>query len=203
MNTSVYGDQAEILPLVMTDLAGRIDAVDRRRRAETGEGLFEHFIYRVKTEQSMRDKCRRKGLPETPESALRTIRDAIGMRIVTTFVDDVYKTAAEIEALDGVEVITRKDYIKNAKPNGYRSYHMIIEATAPYRDLYGNDPGKYFAEIQLRTIAMDSWAALEHQMSYKRDIPGEELIRSELKRCADELAACDISMQTIRDLINN
>ena len=149
----------------------------------------------------MREKCRRKGLPETPESALRTIRDSIGMRIVTTFVDDVYRTAEAIEALDGVTVVKRKDYIKNAKPNGYRSYHMIIEARAPFEDLYGNNPGSFFVELQLRTIAMDSWAALEHQMSYKRDIPGEELIRAELKRCADELAACDISMQTIRELI--
>ena len=201
MTTSVYGEQAAILPLVMKYLADRIDGINSRRREETGEGLYEHFIYRVKTEESMREKCRRKGLPETPESALRTIRDSIGMRIVTTFVDDVYRTAEAIEALDGVTVVKRKDYIKNAKPNGYRSYHMIIEAEAPFEDLYGNLPGRFFVEIQLRTIAMDSWAALEHQMSYKRDIPGEELIRAELKRCADELAACDISMQTIRELI--
>lgn len=201
MTTSVYGEQAAILPLVMNYLADRIDGINSRRREETGEGLYEHFIYRVKTEESMREKCRRKGLPETPESALRTIRDSIGMRIVTTFVDDVYRTAEAIEALDGVTVVKRKDYIKNAKPNGYRSYHMIIEAEAPYKDLYGNLPGKFYVELQLRTIAMDSWAALEHQMSYKRDIPGEELIRAELKRCADELAACDISMQTIRELI--
>ena len=95
-----------------------------------------------------------------------------------------------------------KDYIKNVKPNGYRSYHLIVEITAPYEDILGNNPGKFFAEIQVRTIAMDSWASLEHQMKYKHDIKNPELIVKELKRCADELAACDVSMQTIRNLIN-
>ena len=95
-----------------------------------------------------------------------------------------------------------KEYIKNVKPNGYRSYHLIVEITAPYEDILGNNPGKFFAEIQVRTIAMDSWASLEHQMKYKHDIKNPELIVKELKRCADELAACDVSMQTIRNLIN-
>ena len=79
---------------------------------------------------------------------------------------------------------------------------MIIRITTPYKDINGNVPGQFFAEIQLRTIAMDSWASLEHQMKYKHDIKNPELIVRELKRCADELAACDISMQTIRNLIH-
>ena len=94
-----------------------------------------------------------------------------------------------------------KDYIKQAKDNGYRSYHLILEVTAPYEDVLGNNPGKFFVEIQLRTIAMDSWASLEHQMKYKKTVRNQTLIVSELKRLADELASCDISMQTIRDLI--
>ena len=101
-----------------------------------------------------------------------------------------------------IKIIKKKDYIKNVKPNGYRSYHLIVEITAPYEDILGNNPGKFFAEIQVRTIAMDSWASLEHQMKYKHDIKNPELIVKELKRCADELAACDVSMQTIRNLIN-
>ena len=101
-----------------------------------------------------------------------------------------------------ITIKEEKDYIKNVKPNGYRSYHLIVEITAPYEDILGNNPGKFFAEIQVRTIAMDSWASLEHQMKYKHDIKNPELIVKELKRCADELAACDVSMQTIRNLIN-
>ena len=86
---------------------------------------------------------------------------------------------------------------------GYRSYHMIISVEEPYEDAKGNTPGIWYAEIQLRTIAMDSWAALEHQMKYKKTVSDNDLIVAELRRCADELAACDVSMQTISDMINN
>ena len=90
-------------------------------------------------------------------------------------------------------VTEEKDYIKNAKPNGYRSYHIILSVASEIRDFY--------AEVQLRTIAMDTWAALEHELKYKRDIAEPELIIEELKRCANELAACDVSMQTLKTLI--
>ena len=85
--------------------------------------------------------------------------------------------------------------------NGYRSYHLIARLEAPLEDVKGNNPGHFFVEIQLRTIAMDSWASLEHQMKYKKNIKNPEMITRELKRCADELASCDLSMQTIRNLI--
>ena len=108
---------------------------------------------------------------------------------------------AILKTLDGVNVYNEKDYIYNAKPNGYRSYHLILEIKTPFEDCLGQQPGKYFVEVQLRTIAMDSWASLEHQMKYKHDIKNPERIAKELKRCADELASCDLSMQTIRNLI--
>lgn len=98
-------------------------------------------------------------------------------------------------------VVEEKDYILNVKPNGYRSYHMILEVITPFPDCDGNENGKYYIEIQLRTIAMDSWASLEHQMKYKKNITNHERITKELKRCADELASCDLNMQTIRKLI--
>lgn len=98
-------------------------------------------------------------------------------------------------------MVKEKDYITNAKPNGYRSYHMILDITVPEQDVDGNIPGHYFVEIQLRTIAMDNWASLEHEMKYRHQIKNPEMIGKELKRAADELASCDISMQTIRQLI--
>ena len=80
---------------------------------------------------------------------------------------------------------------------------MIVAYTVPWADIDGQVPGRYFIEIQLRTIAMDSWASLEHQLKYKKNIRNQKLIVSELKRCADELAGCDMSMQTIRNLIRS
>ena len=80
---------------------------------------------------------------------------------------------------------------------------MILSITTDFPDVRGDFPGKYFVEVQLRTIAMDTWASLEHKMKYKKDIPNQELLVSELKRIADELASCDLSMQTIREQIQN
>jgi len=149
----------------------------------------------------MEEKCQRKNLPRVPESALKEIRDAIGIRIVCGFIEDIYQTIEVLRQLEGCEIVLEKDYIRAAKPNGYRSYHLILEVETPYEDCHGQNPGRYFVEIQLRTIAMDSWASLEHQMKYKHEIKDSKRIVRELKRCADELASCDVTMQTIRNLI--
>ena len=137
----------------------------------------------------MREKCRRKGLPETPESALQAVRDAIGLRVVCPFLDDVYAIRDHLLAAAGLELVEEKDYIRHVKPNGYRSPHLIVKKNG------------YYAEIQLRTISMDTWAALEHQIRYKKSVGGSALIFEELKRCADELAATDVSMQIIRAVL--
>ena len=198
---SIYGKYEEILPAVMEYISGPIKRFNEDTIKETGHSVYEHLIYRIKSDDSMREKCRRKGLPETTESALKKMHDAIGIRIVTGFVDDIYSIIRFIKTLPSCRVIEEKDYIRNSKPNGYRSYHMILEFTVPFEDVSGDNPGHYYAEIQLRTIAMDSWASLEHELKYKHEIGNERMIVSELKRVADELASCDVSMQTIRNLI--
>lgn len=201
--TSIYGSCAAALPQVMGELVAAVETFNRDYRARHGESAYEHFLYRVKGEESMREKCARKGLPETPRSALREIHDAIGLRIVCSFVDDIYELVEYLRGLPGIELVEEKDYIRNVKPNGYRSYHLVLLAEAPWEDVDGHNPGKFYAELQLRTIAMDSWAALEHQVKYKKALTGVnlDLVTTELKRCADELASCDLSMQTIRNII--
>lgn len=190
-NKSIYGDYLPEMKEVMQELLDHIQTLRNQMKEKYGNDPVEHCLSRIKTEESMREKCRRKGLPETTESALFKIHDAIGIRVVCAFVSDVYAVHDYLVSIPGCEVVEEKDYIRHAKPNGYRSYHMILR----FR-------GKYFAEIQLRTISMDTWAALEHQMMYKKNIKGNrELIASELKRCADELASTDMSMQTLRDMI--
>lgn len=201
MNESIYGAWKDTLPKVLHFIVSKIEDFSEKRKEETGEAAYEHLIYRIKSEDSMREKCRRKGLPESAASALYDIHDAIGIRIVCCFLNDIYENIDFIRSIPGCTIVKGKDYIKNAKPNGYRSYHLIIELEAPFEDVKGRNPGHFFVEIQLRTIAMDSWASLEHQMKYKKDIKNPEMITRELKRCADELASCDLSMQTIRNLI--
>lgn len=197
----IYGKYGAYLPKILDDLSQRIQEANDRVKQETGQKLFEHFNARVKQAASMEEKCQRKNLPRVPVSALKEIRDAIGIRIVCGFIEDIYQTIEVIRQLEGCEIVLEKDYIRAAKPNGYRSYHLILEVETPYEDCHGQNPGRYFVEIQLRTIAMDSWASLEHQMKYKHEIKDSKRIVRELKRCADELASCDVTMQTIRNLI--
>lgn len=197
----IYGKYGAYLPKILDDLSQRIQEANDRVKRETGQKLFEHFNARIKQAASMEEKCQRKNLPRVPESALKEIRDAIGIRIVCGFIEDIYQTIEVLRQLEGCEIVLEKDYIRAAKPNGYRSYHLILEVETPYEDCHGQNPGRYFVEIQLRTIAMDSWASLEHQMKYKHEIKDSKRIVRELKRCADELASCDVTMQTIRNLI--
>ena len=197
----IYGKYGVYLPKILEDLSQRIQEANDRVKQETGQKLFEHFNARIKQAASMEEKCQRKNLPRVPESALKEIRDVIGIRIVCGFIEDIYQTIEVLRQLEGCEIVLEKDYIRAAKPNGYRSYHLILEVETPYEDCHGQNPGRYFVEIQLRTIAMDSWASLEHQMKYKHEIKDSKRIVRELKRCADELASCDVTMQTIRNLI--
>ena len=198
---SIYGACAPVLEQVRSRFCDELEQLNRRVKEETGEGIYEHLISRVKSEESMREKCARRDLPATAHSALREIFDSVGIRVITRFIDDIYEILDYMRQLPDVEIVTEKDYIRHSKPNGYRSYHVILKYRVPFADVDGDDPGAYYVEVQLRTIAMDSWASLEHQLKYKKDIKNQKLIVSELKRCADELAGCDLSMQTIRNLI--
>ena len=127
----------------------------------------------------------------TVENIIRYVNDVAGVRIICTFTSDIYRIADAIAKQSDVTVLRVKDYIANPKPNGYRSLHLIVRVE-----------GRYYAEFQLRTISMDTWAALEHHMKYKKKVSDNTgLLVNELKRCADELASTDISMQTLRDMI--
>lgn len=157
---------------------------------------IQYCSSRIKSAESMTRKLKRRGLPPDRDSALNKVNDALGIRIVCSFADDVYGAAGWLEDRPEFQVLQVKDYIAYPKENGYRSYHMILKI------LEGPGNGMK-AEIQIRTIALDFWASLEHRMKYKKEIAHEKLIREELKRCADEIASVDLSMQTIRDLLRD
>lgn len=151
---------------------------------------------RIKEPESMIQKLKAKGFPTDSRTALSKTHDAIGIRVVCSFIDDVYQVSEWLHGRDEFQVIAEKDYIAYPKPNGYRSLHLIVAVS-------GTEEAGMTAEIQLRTIALDFWAALEHQIKYKRHIEHEKTIQDELKRCADEIASVDISMQTLRDILQN
>ena len=189
---NLYGNHYYRLLAFKDDLEKQIGKMEQALEAFNETNIIDHTMGRLKSEESVLEKCAKKNIEATPDNIVREIRDIVGIRVVCTFVDDTYKVRDAIRDFDGIKIIEEKDYISNAKPNGYRSYHMIVQ----------NEEG-YYAEIQIRTISMDTWAALEHDIKYKKDINvNKELITAELKRCADELASTDISMQTIRNMIH-
>lgn len=200
-NNSIYGEYKVVLETIMNRLCAKFEEMNEAVFNETGDHLYEHLTSRIKSDDSMREKCERRGFKPDAYSAVHLLRDAIGIRIITSFREDIYAIIEAIRKFDNCQILEEKDYIKHAKDNGYRSYHMILAYKAEFEDPEGNNPGEFFVEIQLRTIAMDSWASLEHKMRYKKDIKNQKLIEQELKRCADELASCDVSLQTIRRLI--
>lgn len=152
-----------------------------------------YYCSRIKKPESMKKKLEARGFPVSLESAVANAYDAVGIRLVCSFASDVFEVVERIEAEPGIEVIEKKDYLSSPKPNGYRSVHLCIRL---------RETGMH-AEIQVRTIAMDFWATLEHQMKYKKNVSCDRLIRSELKRCADEIASVDLSMQTIREIMKD
>ena len=160
---------------------------------------MEQVCGRVKSISSILDKAQKKNIEV--DKIEEQLDDIAGIRIICQFVEDIEKVADLIRNRSDMQVVTEKDYINHMKSSGYRSYHIILEIEDETTDALGNTPGHYYAEVQLRTIAMDFWASLEHQMQYKHEIKNKDLISRELKRCADELAACDVSMQTIRMMI--
>ena len=152
---------------------------------------------RVKTPMSIVDKLQKLEKEISVESVMTSLNDVAGIRVIASFVDDVYEIADMLTKQDDVFLIEAKDYIKNPKPNGYRSYHLIVEVPVFFSDK------KQFVrvEIQIRTVAMDFWASLEHQLKYKKNIKNSEEIEAELRQCAETIANTDMKMMSIRNKI--
>ena len=160
---------------------------------------IESIKSRIKSTESIIKKVRNKNIPLTLDSIENNIRDIAGIRVVCSFQDDIYLLAECLLNQDDITLIEKKDYIKNPKPSGYRSLHLIVEVPIFLQD------GKKLmkVEVQLRTIAMDFWASLEHKLRYKKNIPEAEanLLATELIDCANISSALDIRMEEIRKRI--
>lgn len=153
---------------------------------------------RLKSIDSIKEKLQKKELPFTLTSIEENLNDVAGVRVICSFAHDVYMLAEALLAQDDIELIEMKDYIKNPKPNGYRSLHLIVNV--PIFLLHEKRIMK--VEIQLRTIAMDSWATLEHQLRYKKNIEFTEEMINELKYCADISSELDLKMDNLRKVAN-
>ncbi|MBQ4267920.1 MAG: GTP pyrophosphokinase family protein, partial [Clostridia bacterium] len=151
---------------------------------------------RLKSLPSIKGKMERKGLPFTVEAIEENLNDIAGIRVVCSFPNDVYLLADALLKQDDITLVRKKDYIKNPKANGYRSLHLIV--SVPIFLAKEKKPMK--VEIQLRTIAMDFWASLEHQLRYKKDFEFTADMANELLYCADLSAELDSRMEKLRKL---
>lgn len=154
---------------------------------------------RLKTPESIREKLVRKNLPLTLETIESELHDVAGIRVICSFVDDIYMLCDCLLHQDDIKLVEKKDYIKNPKPNGYRSLHLIVEIP-----IFLQNEKRYMkVEVQLRTIAMEFWANLEHKLRYKKNLSDEmvKMTAQELNECAEMSAMLDRKMQKIRDQI--
>lgn len=153
---------------------------------------IHHIEGRVKSPESIEAKLLKKGLPVTIESAVKNVNDIAGVRVVCNYIDDVYRVAGMLERQKDLDIIKRQDYIKAPNYNGYRSLHLDMRVPVYLSDR----TERVTAEIQIRTIAMDFWASLEHDIRYKADksrLP--QGINEEMLECAGRIAEIDLKMQ--------
>lgn len=158
-----------------------------------------NFInYRLKNTASIVMKLRKQNVAFSIENIEEYLSDVAGVRVICSFVDDIYKIADALTRQDDVTLIEKKDYIAKPKSSGYRSLHLIVAVP-----VYFSDQTRLIkVEVQIRTIAMDFWASLEHQLKYKKKVSNEEEIIAELKECADIIGKTDARMLDIRNKIS-
>ena len=158
---------------------------------------IEFITSRVKTPNSIIGKLNRKSLPISLTSISEYINDVAGVRVICSFIDDIYEIANMLIRQDDIKLLEVKDYIQNPKANGYRSLHLLVQVPV----FLSENKKNMKVEIQIRTMAMDFWASLEHDLKYKKDIENEIEINRELKECAEIISNTDFRMLNIRDKI--
>lgn len=177
----------------MMEIETKLNVLNEEYSLEYNRNPISTVKTRLKHFQSIKDKLDRRNLPRTLESIENNLHDVAGVRVICTFIEDVYAIAEAILNQDDITLITKKDYISNPKPNGYRSLHLIVSIPI----FLAHEKREMKVEIQLRTIAMDFWASLEHQMRYKKNIYFTEQTESELFECASLSAELDAKMNNL------
>ena len=156
---------------------------------------IEFIESRIKRPLSIVDKLKRYGEPVNVESIERSLNDVAGIRVICPFIDDIYSVADMLLSQDDITLIKKKDYIENPKPNGYRSLHPILEVPV----FFSNQKKPMRVEVQIRTIAMDFWSSVDHQLKYKHDVPNADELSAQLKECADIISQTDMRMLAIKN----
>lgn len=178
----------------MLEVKIKLDVLNAELSNQDSRNPFESIKCRIKSPSSIFEKLKRKNLEISIDSIEKNLYDVAGIRVICSFPDDIYKLADCLAQQDDIEILERKDYIRNPKPNGYRSLHLIVQIPI----FLTNEKKNMKVEVQFRTIAMDFWASLEHKLKYKKEIDNAESISNELFYCAELISQLDNRMQQIR-----
>lgn len=175
----------------------KLEVLNDDLASRSSRNPIESIHSRIKEPVSIAKKLQKIGVPVCSESIPSNLNDVAGIRVICSFIDDIYAVAGMLIRQDDITLIKMKDYIENPKENGYRSLHMIVEVPVFFADKTRN----MRVEVQIRTIAMDFWASLDHHLRYKKDVVDAQSIEQELKRCADVIARTDEDMLAVRKRI--
>lgn len=197
--TSPYRELMTYYRCAMMEVETKFNVLNEELSLQYDRNPIESVRSRLKEPESILEKLQRKNLPLTIEAIENNIFDVAGVRVICSFPEDIYMLTDCLLRQDDIVLVEKKDYIKNPKPSGYRSLHLIVEVP-----IFLHDQKRMMkVEVQLRTIAMDFWASLEHKIRYKKDLPEMEAISEELRRCSEMSAQLDARMEAVRRWIES
>ncbi|HOB08213.1 MAG TPA: GTP pyrophosphokinase family protein [Limnochordia bacterium] len=188
-----------VYKFAIEELTTRIEILKQESEYLHGYNPIDHVTSRLKSPESILQKACRKGVPLSLPAIKENIRDIAGLRIICPFVSDIYKVGEMLRNHSDLEIAECKDYIQHPKPSGYRSLHLIVQVPVATSGRIE----KVWAEIQMRTIAMDFWASLEHKLNYKYNYQIPEPLLNELREAAESIAVLDARMEKINREVNH
>ena len=180
------------------EIRTKLDILDDEFRIKHDHNPIHHMVYRLKSLDSIVNKLKKRNLEVSLDSMVNNLTDIAGVRVICNYVSDVYRIADLLVKQSDIKLLQKKDYIKNPKPNGYRSLHLVVEVPI----FLAERVQPIAVEIQIRTIAMDFWASLEHHLRYKTENEVPDGVRDELKECAKTISQLDYKMQGIYEELN-
>lgn len=183
----------------MREICTKIENLSQEFELNNSRNPIQHFKSRIKTPSSIGNKMRRKNLPLNYDVMRNEILDIAGVRVICSYIEDIYLIADMIMKQDNIITIRKKDYIASPKPNGYRSLHLVVKVPI----YLSGEKQMIPVEIQMRTLAMDFWACLDHQLRYKSSLDVPSTIRSRLAFLANNMYDADMEMQQIYKELQN
>ena len=191
--SNLYNELIEYYRCAMTTVETKFNILNEKLSLQSDRGPIEAIKTRLKSPESILKKLDRRGFPISAEGIEKNIMDVAGVRIICSFVSDIYMVADLFTQQEDIFVIQRKDYIQCPKVNGYRSLHLIVETPV----ILQNEKKNVKVEVQFRTLSMDLWASLEHRIRYKTELPKSREIDEELLACANLSAELESRMEKL------